>query len=85
MFQIVAGSNFVHPGPQPGGLWYQYWQVYWAGSVVSIALRFAVILRYILTRYSVLPWTKELSRVLFRWASALLLLVAIVVAAHTPD
>ena len=85
IFQVVLeGTLFVldHSPAVSGPL---YWAVYWPGSVVSIVLRFGVISEIFGQVFSNYPGLKELSRVLFRWASAVLLLVAVAVAVHTPN
>ena len=85
IFQVVLeGTLFIldHSRAVSGPL---YWAVYWPGLVVSIALRFAVISEIFSQVFSNYPGLKELSRLLFRWASAVLLLVAIAVAVHTPN
>jgi hypothetical protein len=63
---------------------YHYWEAYWVVQVLSIALRFAVIYEifaHIFRQYSALG---KLSRILFRWASVVLVLVAVAVAAYAP-
>jgi hypothetical protein len=84
IFQVVLEGILFVLDHSPAVSGYQYWDVYWAGLVVSIALRFAVISEIFSQVFSNYPGLKQLSRVLFRWASAVLLLVAIVVAVHAP-
>ena len=43
IFQVVLEGTLFILDHSPAVSGYQYWEVYWAGSVVSIALRFAVI------------------------------------------
>ncbi len=89
VYQIVQeGTLFVLDHAMRGHLVavppYRYWHAYWAFMVVSSALRFALIYEiffHILQSYRGL-W--ELSRLLFRWVAALLLLVAVVISAYAP-
>ncbi|HVO81748.1 MAG TPA: hypothetical protein VMT28_13515 [Terriglobales bacterium] len=83
-FEIVQGGVLFALDHNGGVSPHQYWEVYWVAQVLSIALRFAVIYEifaHIFRPYAALG---ELSRIVFRWASVLLILVALVVAAYAP-
>jgi hypothetical protein len=84
IFQIAEGGTLFVLDHVPAVTAYQYWCVYWVGLATSIALRFAVISEVFYNVFDNYPGLKELSRVLFRWATAVLLLVAVVVAVHVP-
>jgi hypothetical protein len=62
----------------------QYWQAYWAGSILSMVLRSAVIYEVFCHLFRPYPAISGLGRVVFRWASVVLLLVAVAVAAYAP-
>ena len=85
IFQVLLEGTLFALDHSPSVSGPLYWAVYWPGSVVSIALRFAVISEVFGQVFSNYPGLKELSRVLFRWASAVLLLMAVLVATHTPS
>jgi hypothetical protein len=85
IFQVVLEGTLFILDHIPAVTGYQYWAVYWVGSVISIALRFAVISEIFSQVFSNYPGLKELSHILFRWATVVLLLVAIAVALHAPD
>lgn len=85
IFQIVQEGTLFILDHSPAVSAYQYWCVYWVGLAISIALRFAVISEIFSSVFDNYSGLKELSRVLFRWATLVLLLVAIVVAVHSSE
>jgi hypothetical protein len=84
IFQIVQEGTLFVLDHSPAVSGYQYLCVYWVGLAISIALRFAVISEIFSSVFTNYPGLKELSHVLFRWATVVLLLIAIVVAVHAP-
>jgi len=74
----AAWSGFASVSP------YRYWEVYWAFLFLSIGLRFAVIYEIFACVLRGYPGLWELSRRLFRWGAALLVLTAIAISAYAP-
>lgn len=62
----------------------QYWQVVWIGLGMSIVLRFAIIQEIFSQVLRSYPGLKELSRLALLWASVVLVLIAVGVAAYAP-
>jgi hypothetical protein len=62
----------------------QYWEAYWVGLVATIILRFTLIHEIFAHVFREYPALQELVRLLFRWAAALLILVAVGVSAYAP-
>jgi hypothetical protein len=84
IFQIVQeGGLFVldHSSSISGS---QYWNIYWTGLAISIALRFLVIREIFCHVFRPYPGLEELSKILFRWATVILLLVGVAVATYAP-
>jgi hypothetical protein len=61
----------------------QYANAYMAGGVISSALRFAVVYEIFKEVFSNYPALQEFGGVLFRWATALLMIVAVLMVAYT--
>lgn len=61
-----------------------YSEIYWAGLFGSTALRFAVIYEIFTRVFRSYPALQELGILLFRWATVVLLLVAVATAAYSP-
>src|ERR1700739_1435253 len=62
-----------------------YATIFYAGEVVSAALRFAIICeisRKVFQNYSSLKWVDDR---FFRWATVLLMIVAVLLVAYTPS
>ena len=62
----------------------QYWHAHWAGMIVSIVIRSAVIYEISSHVFRPYPAIGELGRIAFRWAAVVLLLVAVAIAAYAP-
>jgi hypothetical protein len=60
----------------------QYKYAEWAHEIGCIVLRFAVIQEIFWVMFRAYPALKRIGTILFRWAAALLLLVAVVVSAY---
>ncbi len=84
VFQIVQGvalfilDHSLRVSPA------QYWGASWPAQIVSIVLRFAVIYEIFSHVFRPYPALAELGRLLLRWASVILVLVAVAVAAYAP-
>jgi hypothetical protein len=63
----------------------QYWYAHWVVSLISIALRFAIMFEIFSNVFRRYLGLRELGRVVFRWATVALLLVSIVIAARAPE
>jgi len=61
-----------------------YWNTHWVGLLITIGLRFAVIHEIFVSVFRPYPALTELSRLLLRWMTAALVLVAVAVTATTP-
>jgi len=61
-----------------------YFYTYWAGEALSVALGFGVLHEIFTHLFRPYEALQELARLLFRWAAAILILVAVVSAASTP-
>ena len=84
LFQVVLRSTLFVLDHDPAVSAYAYWEVYWAGEIVSVVLRFAVIYEIFSNVFCVYPGVWELSRLLFRWAAAVLVLTGVAVSAFSP-
>ena len=62
----------------------QYWHVAWIALGVSIVLRFAIIHEIFAQVFRPYSGLKELSRLVLLWASVVLVLIAVGVAAYAP-
>jgi hypothetical protein len=61
-----------------------YWNTEWAGLLITIILRFAVIHEIFTYVFRSYPALTELSRLLLRWTTVVLVLIAVAVTASTP-
>jgi hypothetical protein len=61
-----------------------YWNTAWAGLLITIMLRFAVIHEIFTCVFRNYPALTQLSRLLLRWTSVVLVLTAVAVTAATP-
>ncbi len=61
-----------------------YWNTNWAGLLVTIILRFAVIQEIFTCVFRNYPALTELSRLLLRWTTGVLVLTAVAVTAAAP-
>jgi len=61
-----------------------YWNAYWAGMIVSIVIRSAVIYEIFSHVFLPYPAIGKLGRIVFRWGAAGLLLVGVAIAAYAP-
>ncbi|HEX3352246.1 MAG: hypothetical protein ACRD3H_13680 [Terriglobales bacterium] len=84
-FEAVEQSSLFVLDHIPAVSDYQYWYIHLAGSLVGIALRFGVIREIFVAVFRNYPGLKQLTRVIFRWASIILVFAAIVVAARAPE
>jgi hypothetical protein len=85
LFEIVGESTLFILDHAAAVSNLQYWYAHWVVSVISIGLRFAVmseIFSSVFRRYTGL---QGLGRIVFRWATVVLLLAAIVIAARAPE
>jgi hypothetical protein len=85
IFQIVEeGTLFIldHDSRVSG---IQYWQAYWVGLLIALALRLSVISEIYSGAFREYPGFKQLGRILFRVAATALILIAIVIVARAPD
>src|SRR5947208_5369700 len=85
LFQIVMGGTlFVmdHSSAVSAG---QYVNAQWVDTTGSVMLRFALIYEIFSRIFDPYPALAELGRLLFRWGVVVLLLLAVVVAAHAPN
>lgn len=62
----------------------QYWNTAWVGLLITIMLRFAVIHEIFTCVFLNYPALRELSRLLLRWTTVVLVLTAVAVTAGTP-
>ncbi len=81
-FQVIQGGTLFALDHMPSVSALQYWETYWVGLVVTIVLRFALIHEIFSHVFREYPALQELVPLLFRWAAALLLLVAVAVFAY---
>lgn len=84
VFEMIQGGTLFALDHMPSVSAPQYWEAYWASLVLSITLRFALIHEIFCHVFHDYAALQELVRLLFRWAAALLLLVAVVVSAYAP-
>jgi hypothetical protein len=83
IFQIV---NFAILFPiYRHGVYDMYFYAYWIGAMVTLALGFAVIHEVFLDVFRPYHTLKDLGTVLFKWAALVMIFVAIVVAASSPE
>jgi hypothetical protein len=61
-----------------------YWNTAWGGLLITIILRFAVIHEIFTSVFRSYPAITELSRLLLRWTTVVLVLTAVAVTAATP-
>ena len=61
-----------------------YWNTHWVGLLITIVLRFAVIHEVFACVFRPYPALMELSRVLLRWTTVVLVLTAVAVTASAP-
>lgn len=84
IFQMVEeGSLFVmdHSAAISAN---QYWCAHWVGVGIDVALRFAIIVEIFSSVFKKYAGLTQLSRIVFRGAAVVLLMVAIAVAARAP-
>ena len=60
----------------------QYWDAYLVGAAGSAALRFAVVCEIFIQVFRIYPPLKELGEVVFRWATVVLMIVAVLIVAN---
>jgi hypothetical protein len=80
----VMSFAILFPIHQYGG-YDLYFYSYWVSSMVSLALGFAVIHEVFLDVFRPYHTLKDLGTVLFKWAALVMIFVAIVVAASSPE
>ncbi len=82
----VLSFAILFPIHQRGASLYTvYFYAYWACAAVSLAIGFKVIHEVFLDVFRPYYTLKDLGTVLFKWAALVMLLVALVVAASSPD
>jgi hypothetical protein len=85
VFQIVEGGTLFildHDVAVSGD---QYWLTHGVCEMFDATLRFAIIFEIFSSVFGKYPGLKQLTRILFRRATVVLLFAAIVVAARAPD
>jgi hypothetical protein len=85
VFQVIAEGTLFALDHIAAVSDYQYWYAYWAGLTVGSALRFGILWEIGSSVFRKYPGISRLNRLLFRWAFAVLLFVAIAVAARAPE
>jgi len=85
IFQIVEEGTLFILDHTPAISGTQYWQASWAGLLIAVALRFAVIREVFCSVFEDYPGFQQLSRIVFRGAAAALLFLAIAIAARAPS
>jgi hypothetical protein len=63
----------------------QYWQAYWIGNLGSIVLRFGMIWEIFSHVFAPYPALWEFGKLILRWSTVVLVLVAVAVAAYSPS
>jgi len=84
VFQVILNAVLFFLDHNASVSWYQYRWAEWVGEILSIGLRFAVIQEIFSVIFRSFPGLKNLGIVAFRWALAILGLIAVAVAAHNP-
>lgn len=85
IFQIIEEGTLFILDHHPRVTGTQYWHAHWAGLLIAIALRFSVIREIYSNAFRDYSGFKQLSRILFRGAAAVLIFIAIVIVARAPD
>jgi hypothetical protein len=85
IFQIVEEGTLFILDHHPRVTATQYWHVNWAGLLIAITLRFGVIREIYSHAFRDYSGFQQLSRILFRGATTVLIFVAIVIVARAPD
>jgi len=80
----VLSFAILFPVHQYGG-YDLYFYSYWISAMISLALGFAVIHEVFLDVFRPYHTLKDLGTVLFKWAALVMIFVAIVVAASSPE
>ena len=83
-FEIVQGTILFVLDHNAAVSAIQYWHTHWAGMIVSIALRSAIIYEIVVHLFRPYPAIERLGRTAFRWTAAFLVLVGAVVLARAP-
>lgn len=83
VFHVISFA-VLFPIHQYGG-YDLYFYSYWISAMVSLALGFAVIHEVFLDVFRPYHTLKDLGTVLFKWAALVMIFVAIVVAASSPE
>ena len=84
LFESVQGASLLVLDHSSAISATQYWNTHWVGMLITIVLRFAVIHEIFAHVFRPYPALIELSRLLLRWMTAALVLVAVAVTATTP-
>ena len=84
IFEFVQGGTLFILDHSARVSPYQYWEAYWLAQGVSIVLRFAIIYEIFSHLFRSYPALQELSQIMFRWATVVLVLAALAVAAYAP-
>lgn len=85
VFQIVEGGTLFVLDHSAAVSADQYWCAHWVCLAIDVALRFAIIFEIFTSVFQKYPGLKQLTHVVFRRATIVLLFVAILVAARAPD
>jgi hypothetical protein len=85
VFQIVDEGTLFILDHSPAVSGYQYWCFRSVGLGFDVSLRFAIIFEIFINVFRNYPGLRQLTRILFRGATVLLLFAAVVVAALAPN
>lgn len=85
LFQIVEEGTLFVLDHNPAVSGYDYWLDRWVFLAIEVPLRFAIIFEIFSNVFRDYPGLKRLTRLVFRGATVVLLLAAIVVIAQAPD